>query len=114
MADLTKAEVTELVADHRTIKAIGERIAGDLAAIADAKKRIDAKLKKAAGAFPEGKTDRVRHGVRFRLVTSAGRVAWRTLLEKLKGKDYANAAAADAPKVTSCVYDVESVANVKG
>ncbi|MCA9219738.1 MAG: hypothetical protein KDA71_05385, partial [Planctomycetales bacterium] len=62
MADLTKAEVAELTADHVLIKGLTLKIAADTEAIKAAAKRIDAKLKKAAKNFADGKTERTRFG----------------------------------------------------
>lgn len=109
MADLTKQQVAELREDYALVDRLERKIADDVEQLKAAGKRIKAKLDQAAHYFPKGKSERTRHGLRFRLTTKAGRVAWRKIVESLKGKDYANHQAAIAPPVTVCTIDEKSL-----
>ncbi len=106
MADLTDDDCRELRRLHDESTAITQRIAPDVLKLKANAKKIDALVARAAKAMTKAKRQtRNRYGVTFRFVESAGRVAWRKIVEKLKSKEYADELAADAPKTRKLVYE---------
>ena len=107
MPQLTKTEIAELTDLDAQIEATARRLESDLLEQKERMKKRDALLAKAKSALLEaGKTDQTRFGVRFRIVESLGRVAWKTVCEELKGKEWCQAKAAEVPRVQSIKYEI--------
>ncbi|TWU17993.1 hypothetical protein [Allorhodopirellula heiligendammensis] len=95
MADLTREDVDELRRLRDESAEITKRIAPDVLKLKTNAKKSDALLARAAKAMAKaGRLSRVRYGVTFRFTEKAGRVAWRSIVERLKSKEYADAEAA--------------------
>lgn len=105
MADLTKAEITELVGLDTEITALQRKMESDQLALRNATKKLNALLSKAQQTLVDsGKEERIRYGVRFFLRSKPGTVSWRKVVETLKSKEYAERLQAEAPTRTTIEY----------
>jgi len=105
MSDLSQDDIDTLVDLTRRNEAIRRRIEPNVVAIKANAKKIDALLGRVAKVMDKaGRKTKNRYGVSFRLVTKAGRVAWRDIVEKLKSKEYADTVAADAKPTQKVEY----------
>jgi hypothetical protein len=106
-ADLSRDDVARLVELTRRVDAIETRLAPELLELKEARKQMDAIVATArASLIDSGKTERRRFGVVFKLVEKAGTVAWKGLCESIKGKEWCQMKAAEAPRKTECVYRI--------